>query len=368
MVTSINKFYFLVLGVHSALTVAAITPYPLGINFGPTYITAAQINASTGEPILVASVKGSDAYIAFVENSLQNEGMKYLWMGQWYLRDGNSSIPIPRDPSSTPEGETIFAASLMAINKEATKTLGESVDITSISIPEHFNETLYGSVSNAGMKNEQGFIQPWQVRRFPHAARLAYGLNSCEGFGLGPDLCDIDDGPHYVIFVEYNREYLELFIAEVGDFTFNMVGSTRLKSLGAKVLESESYVSQILGHPPYSKDTGIIFNTSIQSPGRYQNEYQNVIQDFIAKHFPKSDTYDYFQDLRAIMLGGEAPRELFANIRDAVEAALPEHKGKIRDTIDPHFVGAVGAAQWAKRQVLQPEILKEIQGFMHDEL
>ncbi|KAK2804951.1 hypothetical protein FQN51_001044 [Onygenales sp. PD_10] len=318
--------------------------------------TAAQINASTGEPILVASVKGSDAYIAFVENSLQNEGMKETllknvsaiksqWMGQWNLRDGNSSIPISQDPSSTYEGEPIFAASLMAIKKEATRTLGESVDIRSISIPEHFNETLYGSVSNAGMKSEGGFIQPWQVRRFPQAARFAYGLNSSEGFGLEPNLCDIDNGPNYVIFVEYNREYLELSIGDVGDFTFNMVNSTRLKNLGVKVLESESHIL-----------------------GGYQNEYQNAIQDFISKHFRKSDAYDYFQDPRAIMIGGEAPRKLFANIRDAVEAALPEHKGKIRDTIDPHFVGAVGAAQWAKRQVLQPEILKDIPGFRHDEL
>ncbi|KAK2772520.1 hypothetical protein FQN53_004607 [Emmonsiellopsis sp. PD_33] len=264
---------------------ASFTIYEVGID--DLCGSLSQINASTGEPILVASVKGADAQ----------------WMGQWYLRGGNSSVPIPRDPSSTPEGETIFGASLMAIKKEATRILGESVDITSISIPEHFNETSYGSVSNVGMKNEQDFIQPWQ------------------GFGLEPNLCDIDDGPHYVIFVEYNREYLELSIGDVGDFTFNMVGSTRLKNLGAKVLESENHI-----------------------PGGYQNEYQNAIQDFISKHFRKSDTNDYFQDLRAIMIGGEAPRKLFTNIRDAVEAALPEHKGKIRDTIDPHFVGAVGAA------------------------
>ncbi|KAK2734526.1 hypothetical protein FQN55_002637 [Onygenales sp. PD_40] len=204
--------------------------------------TAAQINASTGEPILVASVKGSDAYIAFVENSLQNEGMKDQWMGQWNLRDGNSSIPISQDPSSTYEGETIFDASLMAIKKEATRTLGESVDIRSISIPEHFNETLYGSVSNAGMKR-------------------------------------------------------------------------------VKVLESESHIL-----------------------GGYQNE--------------SPSDYDRWR----------STKKTIANIRDAVEAALPEHKGKIRDTIDPHFVGAVGAAQWAKRQVLQPEILKDIPGFRQDEL
>jgi hypothetical protein len=59
----------------------------------------------------------------------------------------------------------------------------------------------------------------------------------------------------------------------------------------------------------------------------------------------------------------------------ALAAALPEYEDKFRMSLDPHFVGAFGAAQRARHIILTPEFLRPPDpGFMifmddyHDEL
>jgi hypothetical protein len=47
-------------------------------------------------------------------------------------------------------------------------------------------------------------------------------------------------------------------------------------------------------------------------------------------------------------------------MRTIVGDVLPAKVGLIRDTIDPLYVGAIGAAEWAKRQVLEPSFLEDI--------
>lgn len=55
--------------------------------------------------------------------------------------------------------------------------------------------------------------------------------------------------------------------------------------------------------------------------------------------------------LKGLILSGEGPRSDFEYLRQGFIAAIPEDSKKIRDSIDPAFVGAVGAAKWAKFQV-----------------
>jgi hypothetical protein len=55
--------------------------------------------------------------------------------------------------------------------------------------------------------------------------------------------------------------------------------------------------------------------------------------------------------LRGLILSGEGPRSDFEYLREGIITAVPEHADKICDSIDPAFVGAVGAAKWAKFQV-----------------
>lgn len=58
-----------------------------------------------------------------------------------------------------------------------------------------------------------------------NAARFAYGLNSCEGFGFYDADCDVADAPHLVIFAEYNKDYLRLKVADAQQYV-----SDRIKS------------------------------------------------------------------------------------------------------------------------------------------
>ena len=44
-------------------------------------------------------------------------------------------------------------------------------------------------------------------------------------------------------------------------------------------------------------------------------------------------------------------------MRGLITSTVPQLQDKIRDTIDPHFVAAAGAAYWAELQALDPELL-----------
>lgn len=55
--------------------------------------------------------------------------------------------------------------------------------------------------------------------------------------------------------------------------------------------------------------------------------------------------------LKGLILSGEGPKLDFEYLRQGMIAVDPDYADKIRDSIDPAFVGAVGAAKWAKFQV-----------------
>lgn len=64
--------------------------------------------------------------------------------------------------------------------------------------------------------------------------------------------------------------------------------------------------------------------------------------------------------LRAIVLSGEASNSGMDEMRRALTAALnflPEYHTKLRMSLDPHFVGAFGAAQRARHIIQNPQFL-----------
>lgn len=148
-------------------------------------------------------------------------------------------VPSSPDPERNIEAEAIIAEALEGVRAEINGRLKRSIDLTSISIPQHFNDSLYGTVGNSAQDLEKGIVRPWQVRRYYNAVRLAYHLNSCEGFGMDSSTCHIEEGPHLVLFVDYNGSYLEFYIADVGDFTFTEIGRMTLKGYGADKLVVE---------------------------------------------------------------------------------------------------------------------------------
>ena len=69
------------------------------------------------------------------------------------------------------------------------------------------------------MEIEPSMSQVWQVTSFLNAARLAYGLDTCHGYGLNDSRYNMEDcDGQSVIFANYNRDHRGLFEADVADF------------------------------------------------------------------------------------------------------------------------------------------------------
>jgi hypothetical protein len=102
------------------------------------------------------------------------------------------------------------------------------------------------------------------------------------------------------------------------------------------------------------------------------------LKEFTNSHFSKQDTpsftADRLNELGAIIISGENSPDSpsFSRIRDIATRVFPDHQDKIRDTIDPHYVGAVGAAQRARHFIEDPSMLEDPNdryfGDIHDEL
>ncbi|EFE45025.1 hypothetical protein TRV_00187 [Trichophyton verrucosum HKI 0517] len=255
---------------------------------------------SDDKPVTVTSIKGSDEYRAFMEDTERNEGV-------------------------------------IVTKEEVLNILGEPRNITAISVPQYFNDSSMGMIFSAASDIENS-IRYWQVKKQFYLGRFAYGLSSCEGFGLDPKNCNVEDDLPPIIFVDYNEEYLQIMLAEVGEFTFGDLYSVRLPSLGAKRLLDNNL-------------------------DEYRLELQSAIQDFKDRV-----SVVYIDSVGEIVMSGEAPKPAFEIIRDAIAAVLPHHVGMIRDSIDPLFTDAVGAAEFAKILVLDPEDSHVDVCNLHDEL
>ena len=84
-----------------------------------------------------------------------------------------------------------------------------------------------------------------------------------------------------------------------------------------------------------------------------------VHENFKTKHNKKTgETFGPFEFLRAIILSGEASSSDLDQMRDLIRKILPSKlHGKIRDSIDPRYIGAIGAAYQASIFARDPKIL-----------
>ena len=79
------------------------------------------------------------------------------------------------------------------------------------------------------------------------------------------------------------------------------------------------------------------------------------------------------EDLRAVILSGDASEEEIQALKRAVYHALPENwKPLLRAEIDPFYVAAIGTARRAKLQLDDPALQREDDSIVdvggHDEL
>jgi hypothetical protein len=287
---------------------------PIGINLGPTYLTSAYAS-DANEGFAVVSVKGSKAYQDYLADVQQTQA--------------SGTGTATHDDESV---YTIFYEALATIKTAAEKKVGRPVDIGIISQPLYFNQSTSNVLTAAAKQFQPGFAG--QITRFTNAARQAYGLNSCKGFGMNATTCDINEGEHSVIVVDYNNEYLELAIGYVREDICSVRGYKRVKELG------ESH----------------------ESTSSYLNDVQQVLQEFRGTYFNTFEFWDYGAHVRGVILSGDASKNGMDEMRRSLAQAWPEqHENRLKDSIDTMFVGAAGAARMAQIEALRngPEPIEE---------
>lgn len=253
--------------------------------------------------------------------------------------------------------QAIFVDALRKVQEAASEALQRPVQIASVSIPQHFNHSSTETVMEAFKEVEASYRQPWQVIRSVAATGLAYRLNTCEAFGLDNDTCDIDEGPHLVIMVEYRETYFQLFVADLGAETVNIMAHVRYKNLGENAILDVANHANREGRAQKILQNDDDRDAAIAIEKKHFAKMENVLSEFLMKCETTSGYPDWWDDVRAVVINGDASESGLQRLRSSVDGALGQHKDKLLDSIDPLYVEARGAAQRGRHQVLNPSFL-----------
>lgn len=79
-----------------------------------------------------------------------------------------------------------------------------------------------------------------------NAARFAYGLDSCEGFGFYDQDCDVDDMPHLILFAENNPGFLRLTVADAKQGVFQIDSHVVVDQVSTDEASDEQVMDQTL--------------------------------------------------------------------------------------------------------------------------
>jgi hypothetical protein len=309
------------------------TPYPLGVNLGSTYITAAYFTAED-QPVTVASVKGTEVYRAYMTDTLENEGKRILSRGEWWVLEGESLILAPPESHDSVKTKYLFVEALSSVKSAAETALGFEVNIGVISEPQQFNGTSTTCVIDAAMEIDATLKRPEQIRPFVNIANLAYGPNSCVDLDFG-NWSDYDDEDTQItILIDYSADNIDIAVADITAWGVSRRGRWSLS----------------LPERDEIRDS---------TAGKYEG-FKQALQELVAEYLPTTPSFDYRQHFHAIILSGEASPEAMSEIREAITSAIPNLQDKLQDSIEPLYVGAVGAACWARQQVLHPALLQDI--------
>ncbi|CZR58727.1 uncharacterized protein PAC_08619 [Phialocephala subalpina] len=165
-----------------------------------------------------------------------------------------------------------------------------------------------------------------------NSARLAYDLDSYEGLGYSAD-CDIGEMDSLVLVVDYQRAYLEVSLAYATD-PINMI--------------EESYRYDGFGGQGESSPTSSELST-----------LEAKVKEMLAKQMKKNRPLkSNFNDVRAVVFSGEATKDGFEKVKHTLEGALPGLKNRFRFSLDPFWVGAIGATQRGRHVALNPKSLQ----------
>ncbi|KAL4738219.1 hypothetical protein BDV11DRAFT_171219 [Aspergillus similis] len=322
--------------------------YPLGINLGMKYITAASLTA-TNESVPVAKREGSQAYKNHMAKLVEDSGIRMVLHRTVYIRSGDSYAEAPSEYHGYSASDRELIANIFKeITESAIQSVGQVPEIITASIPTGLDRIARNHLTETIMHRNAHSSVPkvLQVLEFLNAARLAYDLDTSEALGH-EERFDLLDGPlNLVACVDHNAHSLDMWTADVTELAADSNDAehaqARFPDLGADMADAtEDKISQ-------------------------------RIQQFIKGLLASDDG----QHVRAVVVTGEASAAVMEVIRNTTKAALPDgKKSLLRDQIDPAFVAAVGAAQRARKLGQIPDLHHDhdhhhdaIPLYLHDEL
>ena len=145
-------------------------------------------------------------------------------------------------------------------------------------------------------------------------------------------------------------------MAYAHEIALNIKAHARFMDLGEGMIESRrsnTWFGWIRG-----TQHKLASNTTLQHYEPIEKRLANFLEE--QRHAPV-EGYNNVDDLRAVILSGDASAPGFDALKIAVAAALGDRKDKLRDAIEPLYVGAVGAGERGRYQLLTP-------GFFDDHL
>jgi translation initiation factor 2 alpha subunit (eIF-2alpha) len=93
-------------------------------------------------------------------------------------------------------------------------------------------------------------------------------------------------------------------------------------------------------------------------------EFMNEMMTYLAEMNIK----DPKLKVMGIILAGDASTEGLEDIKRVIEKGLPEYKDRFLFSIDPHVIGAIGAAHRARQYVTEYSIMNPQEPPLHEEL
>lgn len=204
--------------------------------------------------VTVARVEASQAWKDFfidtlrVERNIEYVKFKALRLNMVLTEKTREK----RKHASKKEVEELISSTLSEIQQATEKQLGRPVEINSISYPEHFKGVPYVTpVAYTAIKVYPGIKDVMQVGPYLNSTRLAYGLNTTEALGYAPG-ADLDDTSNLLLHFDYQKQFLEVSIMDVGVYVDNRERFFRIDDFGGS--ENLASVRTTHVYPKFTRD------------------------------------------------------------------------------------------------------------------
>jgi len=124
----------------------------------------------------------------------------------WYVRDDRGDLILaPPEHHDEEKAKRIYSEALTTIRNVSLISLDTQVPIGAITYPQHFNGSTLTTLRDTAMGLEPSLFRAWQFKKFLSCARLAYGMDSCLGFGLNNTSCNMKDDINEALFINYDE-------------------------------------------------------------------------------------------------------------------------------------------------------------------